>query len=204
MVQESAQTDALRRKLLDAAEQLFYARGVQAVGMDEIRSASGLPLRRIYQMYPTKEELVVAFLDRRDVSWRGRLAGYVEGIGDPRGRVLGVFDWLDAWFGEPGFRGCAWVNAYGELGATSQAVAEAVREHKDAFHAYVSGLARDAGASDPLADAVWLLAEGAIVSAAIAPDAQVAARAREAAAALLPEASTENDSAEGRRPTRYP
>jgi AcrR family transcriptional regulator len=163
--------------------------------MDEIRAASGLPLRRIYQMYPTKEELVVAFLDRRDVTWRGRLAAHVEGIDDPTGRVLGVFDWLGVWFEEPGFRGCAWVNAFGELGATSPAVAEAVREHKGAFHSYVSRLAREAVTSashrrpardiDAVADAIWLLAEGAMVSAAIAPDARAALRAREATAVLL-------------------
>ena len=181
--------EALRQRLLDAAEDLFYARGIQAVGMDEIRGASGLPLRRIYQLYPTKEDLVVGFLERRDVGWRGRLAAYADSFDDPRQRVLAVFDWLHEWFNEPGFRGCAWINAYGELGSTSSAVSVAVREHKHAFHAYVTRLVRafstDHPASRTLADAVCLLAEGAIVTAAIDQDPRVALRARAAASAML-------------------
>lgn len=183
--------EALRQRLLDAAEELFYARGIQAVGMDEVRSASGLPLRRIYQLYPTKEDLVVGFLERRDTRWRSRLAAHVDSFDDPSLRVLAVFDWLHEWFDEPAFRGCAWINAYGELGSTSSAVAAAVRDHKHAFHAYISRLAQAAapepgpGASQLLADALCLLAEGAIVTAAIDQDARAAVRAKEAASALL-------------------
>jgi AcrR family transcriptional regulator len=202
--EKNPQLDTLRRQLLDTAEELFYARGIQAVGMDEIRSAGGLALRRIYQLYPTKEELVIGVLDRRDLAWRGRLAAYVEQLGDPRDRVLGVFDWLHTWFEEPGFRGCAWINAFGELGSVSPAVAEAVREHKRAFHAYIGCLVQQAEAAssaryrrDPsalagggLADAVCLLAEGAIVTAAIMRDARAALRAKATVSALLAEADS--------------
>ncbi|MGW2659297.1 TetR/AcrR family transcriptional regulator, partial [Streptomyces sp. NPDC001478] len=97
-----------REALLDAAEGLFYEHGVQAVGMDRIRAASGLPLKRIYRFFPAKEDLVVAVLRRRDQRWRGALAAYVDRVADPRARVLALFDWLGAWFAEPGFRGCAW------------------------------------------------------------------------------------------------
>jgi hypothetical protein len=92
-------------------------------------------------------------------------------------------------FAGPACRGCAWINASGELGSSSSAVASVVRDHKRGFHAYRRGLARAAvphdSASQPLADAVCLLAEGAIVTAGIDQDAQAAVRARETAAALL-------------------
>ena len=55
--------DAARERLLDAAEGLFYARGIQAVGMDAVREASGLPLKRLYALYPGKAALVEAVLD---------------------------------------------------------------------------------------------------------------------------------------------
>ncbi len=57
--------EELRDQLLDAAEGVFYARGIQAVSMDDLREASGLALRRIYQIYPAKDEIVVAVLRRR-------------------------------------------------------------------------------------------------------------------------------------------
>jgi AcrR family transcriptional regulator len=55
-----------RERALDAAEELFYGRGVQSVGMDDVRGASGVSLKRLYQLFPSKEQLVEAYLERRD------------------------------------------------------------------------------------------------------------------------------------------
>jgi AcrR family transcriptional regulator len=177
--------DAARERLLDAAEALFYGRGIQAVGMDAVREASGLPLKRLYALYPGKAALVEAVLARRDVRWRGRLMARVLEEDDPRERVLAVFDWLEGWFGEPGFRGCAWINASGELGATLPVVAEQARLHKAAFKADLLGLVRDAGLPDDAADGVLLLAEGAMVTAGIFGTTAPAREARAAAARLI-------------------
>lgn len=73
--------DAARERVLDAAQELFYGRGVQAVGMDAVRSASGVSLKRLYQLFPSKDALVLEFLRQRDVRWRLRLADHVEEIG---------------------------------------------------------------------------------------------------------------------------
>ena len=172
-----------REALLDAAERLFYERGIQAVGMDEIRAASGLPLKRIYRFFAAKEDLVVAMLKRRDQRWRGNLAAHVEQVPDPRERVLAIFDWLAEWFAEPGFRGCAWINAYGELGASSEAVLAEVRSHKQAFHDQIAVWVHAGGL--PVAEPVFLLAEGAIVTAGISGDPTPARHARAAVATLL-------------------
>jgi AcrR family transcriptional regulator len=174
-----------RGRVLDAAEQLIYARGIRAVGMDEVRTLSGVALKRIYAFYPSKEALVEAVLDRRDGWWRGRLRAYVERVPDPAERLLAVFDWLGEWFAEPGFRGCAWINAFGEAGATSPAVATQVDRHKRAFAAQLSSWAADAGRPPELADQLFLLAEGAMVTAGIRQTSEPARTARRAAAALL-------------------
>ncbi|MFG3028080.1 TetR/AcrR family transcriptional regulator [Streptomyces sp. NPDC048253] len=174
-----------REQALDAAEKLFYGCGVQSVGMDDLRGASGVSLKRLYQLFPAKEQLVEAYLERRDVRWRGLLAEAVARREDPRERILAVFDWLAEWFGEPDFRGCAWINAYGELGATSERVARQVRAHKRAFREYLGGLVADAGLPDALTGPLFLLAEGAMVTAGISGGAAPAAEAREAARLLL-------------------
>lgn len=174
-----------REQALDAAEELFYGRGIQAVGMDDIRAASGVSLKRLYQLFPAKEQLVGAYLERRDVRWRGRLAEFVQGHEDPEERILAVFDWLERWFGEPGFRGCAWINSYGELGATSSRVVAQVRSHKRAFRAYLADLVADAGLPAPLTGRLFLLAEGAMVTAGITATPEPAREARQAAATLL-------------------
>jgi AcrR family transcriptional regulator len=177
--------DTARARLLDAAAELFYARGIQAVGMDAIRDASGLSLKRLYQLFPAKEQLVEAYLDRRDVTWRAGLAAYAGSRGTPRERVLAVFDWLGEWFSEPDFRGCAWINGYGELGPASAAVAAQARRHKEAFRQYLRGLAANAALPASVADQLYLLAEGAMVTAGIFRTPAPAAEARAAAAALM-------------------
>ncbi|RSN45924.1 TetR/AcrR family transcriptional regulator [Amycolatopsis sp. WAC 04197] len=172
-----------REALLDAAEKLFYENGIQAVGMDQVRAASGLSLKRIYRFFEAKEDLVVAMLKRRDQRWRGSLAARVEQVHDPRARVLAVFDWLADWFAEPGFRGCAWINAHGEFGPSSAAVLAEVRAHKQAFHEQIETWVRATGR--PVTEPVYLLAEGAIVTAGISGDPAPARQAREAVKALL-------------------
>ena len=181
MDRETAQT-----QLLDAAEGLFYGRGIQSVGMDDIRNASGVSLKRLYQLYPAKDQLVQAYLERRDGRWRGRLAGYVEAhASEPAPRLLAVFDWLEQWFSEPDFRGCAWINGYGELGAVSAAVAAQAREHKVAFQDYLRGLVAAAALPPELADQLYLLAEGAMVTAGIFHRTDPAGQAKAAARTLI-------------------
>ncbi|MFB7508771.1 TetR/AcrR family transcriptional regulator [Streptomyces broussonetiae] len=178
-------TAVARDRALDAAQELFYARGIQAVGMDELRGASGLSLKRLYQLFPTKEQLVAAYLARRDERWRRRLAEHVARRPDPRQRIWAVFGWLQEWFGEDGFHGCAWINAYGELGTTSTLVAEQVRAHKEAFRGYLVSLVDAAELPAALAGPLFLLAEGAMVTAGITGSARPAAEALDAARALV-------------------
>ncbi|QJW35311.1 TetR/AcrR family transcriptional regulator [Cellulosimicrobium protaetiae] len=178
--------DASARTLVvAAADRLFYARGVQSVGMDAVRTEAGVSLKRIYALFPSKGDLVVAVLRHRTEQWDEGIARAAAGATAPRDRLLAVFDFLDAWFREDGFRGCAFINSFGELGATSPAVAEAVREHKESFQRYARGVVREAGLPDDVALQVVLLAEGAQTTAAITQDVDVARQARRAAEAIL-------------------
>ncbi|MGW7080265.1 TetR/AcrR family transcriptional regulator [Streptomyces sp. NPDC054871] len=172
-------------RLLDAADELFYERGIQAVGMDQVRAASGVSLKRLYQVFPSKSELVRAWLERRDGHWRARLAEYADARPGGTERVLAVYDWLYEWFSEPDFRGCAFINSFGELGAVDQAVADTVRAHKSAFHDYMAGLVAAAGESGQTVGPLVLLAEGAMTAAAISGSPEPARQARQGAAQLL-------------------
>jgi AcrR family transcriptional regulator len=171
--------------VLDAAEKLFYERGIQSVGMDQLRDTAGVPLKRVYQQYGSKEELVRAFLRRRDERWRRELAEHVEAHTDPVERLMAVFDWLEIWFREPGFRGCAWINAHGELGAFTPAVTRLVRAHKRAFERYLGRLVADATLPVELTGELMLLAEGAMVTAGIFNTSAPARQARTAARKLI-------------------
>jgi AcrR family transcriptional regulator len=177
--------DGTRERILAAADALFYGRGIQTVGMDQVREASGVPLKRIYAEFPSKERLVVAVLGDRHRRWEEGVAAAAERYDDPRGRLLAIYDFLEGWFGDGSFRGCGFINAFGELGTVSPAVAEAAREHKRSFQRYVDGLVAEAGADPALGPQLSLLAEGAQTTAAISGTTEPARHARAAAAALI-------------------
>jgi AcrR family transcriptional regulator len=179
--------ETAREQLLDSADRLFYGHGLQNVSVHDVRAASGISLKRLYSCYPSKEALITAYLDRRDRRWRADLRASVTAEDDPVARILLVFDSLAAWFRQPDFRGCAFINAFGELGAASPAIAEAARAHKAALFALLQELAADTDTADPeaLARQLVILIDGAIVSAAFNDDPAAAGWARDAAGALL-------------------
>ncbi|MGH3755424.1 MAG: TetR/AcrR family transcriptional regulator [Pseudonocardiaceae bacterium] len=181
-----APDSATAQRVLDAAERLFYSRGVQAVGIDAVVAEAGVATKTLYAHFGSKDGLVEAYLRRRDRRWLDWLHRRLDTTGDNRQRVLAVFDALGEWFAEPGFSGCAFINVAGELADNPMARAVA-REHKLALRALLHRVAADAGVPDPgtLAERLMLLVEGAIVTAYVEGDQSAAARARSAAAALL-------------------
>lgn len=179
--------DEARQRLLEAAEELFYAHGVRAIGMDKVRDRSGVSLARLYELFPSKQHLVEGYLRARDERWRRRLREYVDEVAgqrEPHERLLAVFDWLGLWFAEPGFHGCGFINAWAEASPEDTLVMAAVREHKTAFRDYLTDLAAERQSHSVL-EQLYLLAEGAIVTAAIAHRPQAAADAHAAVANLL-------------------
>lgn len=186
--------ETARESVIRAADELFYTRGIQAVGMDAVRTAAGVSLKRIYSLFASKDELIVAVLRHRTAMWDSGLASAAERATTARERILTIFDFLDGWFREPDFRGCAFINTHGELGASSRAVVEVVREQKRSFQEYVARLVADVGAPPALAPQLAILAEGAQTTAAISGTPDAAQHARAAAETLLDAATGQGGS----------
>lgn len=174
-------------RVLDAADDLFYAHGIQAVGIDRIRDASGVSLKRLYQCFPSKGAIVEAYLRRRDQLARGALEEHVAGYDKPKQQLLSMFEWLHVWFQQPGFHGCAFNNAFGELGSGSAMVAEVVREHKAALRALFFSLVEATGIEDPdrVTGQIVVLFDGAITVGTVSGMPEAALQARDTVAVLL-------------------
>ncbi|GAA1740281.1 TetR/AcrR family transcriptional regulator [Microbacterium paludicola] len=175
----------VREQIVRAADGLFYSQGIGAVGMDAVRDAAGVSLKTIYKQFPSKEQLVLGVLAHRHQLWTSGIDAAVARADTPRDRLLAVYDHLANWFDEDDFRGCGFINTFGELGATSPAVALAVRDHKLSFQAYVDRLVADAGGPAELGPQLAILAEGAQTTAAILGTSESAGVARQAAATLI-------------------
>jgi AcrR family transcriptional regulator len=174
-----------RDRIIEAAERLFYTRGIQAVGMDAVRTEAGVPLKRLYAAFPSKDALMIAVMQYQTGIWDSGIAAAAENASTPEQKLLAIFDFLDGWFRTDTFRGCGFINAFGELGASSPGVAEVAHGQKEAFQRYVQGLVSELGAPPALAPQLALLAEGAQTTAAISGVPDAAAHARAAAKTLI-------------------
>jgi AcrR family transcriptional regulator len=192
---ENGTPDA-RERLLDAAYELFSTRGVQAVGIDTIIQRSGVARQTMYRNFDSKQELVLAFLARREELWtRGWLQSSVQrAAADPGARLLAIFDAFDAWFHDPGFEGCSFINVMLEHPDPEHPVHRACAAHLAEIRRYIAELARGDGIADPEAFARdWhLLMKGSIVAAAEG-DVDAARRARRIGEQLLAGAAVAGD-----------
>ena len=163
-----AEVAPARERLLDAAYQLFAAKGVNSVGIDEIIERSGCAKASLYNNFESKVELVIAFLDRREQVWtRDWLESEVKRrTSDPQQRLLAVFDVFDGWFRTKDFEGCSFINVLLEAPADTP-VRAAAAAHLANVRAIVRGLAKEAALREPEKFAqVWhMLMKGSIVAA---------------------------------------
>ncbi|KQV75603.1 TetR family transcriptional regulator [Aeromicrobium sp. Root344] len=177
--------DAVRDLVIATADSLYNLRGIQSVGMDALRDESGVSLKRLYKLFPSKEVIVEEVLRSRHERWMSSVSAAVAEASGPRQQLLAIFDFLSAWFGENDFRGCGFINSFGELGGTVESLAGIVRDHKADFQAYVARLVEQAGGPAWLGPQLAILAEGAQTTAAIAGTSQAADDARRAAEILM-------------------
>jgi len=155
-----------RERILQTAQRLFYAHGVRAVGIDRLIAESSVAKMSFYRHFPSKEDLVRAFLEARHEQWIGSFAGWLktaQGRRKPAPELL--IDALLLWYREPGFRGCAFINTVAEIGDSIPGVIEIARNHKTDMLRYIADWLRPryADAADAMARQALVVLEGAIV-----------------------------------------
>ena len=185
-------TSAARERILGTAFELFYARGIRAVGVDLIIARSGVAKATFYKHFPSKDDLVVAYLDKVDGVWSGQLHAAAEAAGsNPADQLVGMFDALSNACRREGYRGCAFINAAAES-QPGTPVHDRTVAHKAAVLAWARDLAERAGARDPaaLARSLSLLLDGGLASGSLDADPQAPAVAKASARALVDAALT--------------
>jgi AcrR family transcriptional regulator len=177
-----------RDRIVDTAYDLFSRHGVRAVGVDRIVAESGVAKMSLYRHFPSKDALVLTFLQERERRWtNGWLRAEVTRRGDNAAeRMLAIFDVFGEWFANDDFEGCSFINVLLEFDEREHAVRQASVKHLQTIRAFLRELAAEAGADDPeaLAHQWHILMKGSIVAAAEG-DRAVARRAREIGDLLL-------------------
>ncbi len=174
-----------RERLLETADRLFYAEGIHTVGIDRILEESGVAKASLYKAFGSKDALVAAYLDQRHERQKARIERAIERTDDPRERILAVFDAQGELFARPDYRGCAFSLASAE--GSGGVAKERAESHRGFVREMFRELATEAGVPDPsaLACQLHLVYDGAQQAARMDRDADIAARAKAAAGALL-------------------
>ena len=179
---------AMKDRILETADRLFYLQGIRAVGVDTIAAEIGISKRTLYNHFPSKDALISAYLARRFVAPRPSEKPPVE-------QILGTFDSLERRFSAKGFRGCPFVNAVAELGSEDQAVRRIAIAFKESRRLWFRDLLVQLGVPDAeaLATQLAVLVDGCIAQDLVRNDPAMARAAKEAATVLLRHAGVRVD-----------
>ncbi|HSO55956.1 MAG TPA: TetR/AcrR family transcriptional regulator [Actinomycetes bacterium] len=174
---------AARERILEAASRLFVRDGFRAVGVDTVIAEAGVAKMTLYAHFPSKDDLIAAYLERANERFWRWLDTAVAGVDDPRAKLVSMFHAVGKLANDPQCLGCTFQGTAAEFPDPEHPGHRVALAHKQAVLARLGTLAREADLRDPeaLADQLLLLMDGAWVAARMFgpgnPSAQVAAAA---------------------------
>lgn len=160
----------VRERILDTASRLFYERGVRAVGVDLVVLEAAVAKTSLYRYFPTKDDLIVAFLEREDLdfwaTWDGVAAQFPD---DPAGELDAHMRWIGERLARSNYRGCPQINVAAEFAEQDHPARQVSRRHMLALRGRLLDIARRLNAPQPeqLAAQLAVLVNGAFVSSGL-------------------------------------
>lgn len=157
---------ATRQRILDAAGELFYAQGIRGTSADRILEHVGVSKVTFYRHFRTKDDLVVAYLEGWAAQERAMFEGARAAASTPADALSAIASGIGAVSCQPGFRGCAFINAAAEYPDASHPVRRVVDEHRAWMVGLFSAIAADAGVQDAATAGrrLMMLRDGAMIA----------------------------------------
>ena len=178
----------VRDRILDTASRLFYGHGVRAVGVDLVVLEAAVAKTSLYRYFPTKDDLIVAFLEREDLEfwaqWDGVAAQFPD---DPAGELDAHMRWIGERLARSNYRGCPQINVAAEFAEPDHPARQVSRRHMQALRDRLLNIAQRLGAARPeqLAAQLAVLVNGAFVSSGLLDPEEATGVLRTALQALL-------------------
>jgi AcrR family transcriptional regulator len=161
-----ARKPPMRERIIEAAADLFYTQGIRAVSAEKIIARVGITKVTFYRHFPSKDDLIVAYLERR-AEWEREAVGGARQVaaGDAREVFRMIAEGIGAESCSPGFRGCPFINAAAEYADAEHPVRQVVDAHRRWFKNAVEEMLRQIGVTDvsSVADQWLMLRDGAMV-----------------------------------------
>lgn len=184
----TAEKSQARQKILQTASDLFYQKGIQHVGINEVIANSAVAKRTFYKHFPSKDQLILEVMLYREKQWLQWFESSVEQRGKTaKEKLLATFDVLGEWYAQPDFRGCPFINAVLELANANHPAHHVSVTLREAIRTHIMKLATEAGVGKPEAfsQQYLLLIGGASLMATIEGTPTGADYARQALSVLI-------------------
>jgi AcrR family transcriptional regulator len=167
-----------RERILLTAHALFYREGIRATGIDRVIAAAGVAKLTFYRHFPSKNDLVLAFLEYQHACWIAWFTAALERHRPRHGEPLAALvPTIAEWLADAHFRGCAFLNTVGELGTTLPAATAACRRHQQAMVTLIAGLLPASRQRLRQARAIATAIDGAVTHAQFELDAKASLQA---------------------------
>jgi AcrR family transcriptional regulator len=163
-----------RERILQAAHDLFYRDGIRATGIDRVIAEARVAKVTFYRHFPSKNDLIREFLEYRHRRW---MEWFVDALARHGGTLEALGPTLAEWFESDTYRGCAFINAVGELGPVVPGVVEISRRHKRDMIAEIEKLLPESQRREQDAEAIAIAVDGAIIRAQFDESADAAVEA---------------------------
>ncbi|MDZ4877028.1 MAG: hypothetical protein CLLPBCKN_006463 [Chroococcidiopsis cubana SAG 39.79] len=146
----STESSHARQQILETASELFYHKGIQHVGINEVIAESGVAKRTLYRWFPSKDLLIEAVMQYRAAQWIDWFETAVSERGNTaKERLLSTFDVLRDWYASPNFRGCPFINAVLEIADASHKAHQVSIDLRESIRQIIMQLAAEAGVKNP-------------------------------------------------------
>ena len=177
-------------KILDTADALFYGQGYNATGINQIIEEADIAKASLYKHFESKSDLLLAYVRRLHGQWFERLQAHVNGVADPKEKLLAVFDHYRHRQQLRKFGGCPFIKANAEAGWSDPRVTEEIQRTKQQFKNFIKELVLSSGhkqllTHEDLAETIFLMTEGGVTAAAVFKQSDDLEAAREIVRKLL-------------------
>jgi len=181
---------SVRERVIDTASRLFYFKGYNQTGINQIIDEAGVAKASLYQHFRSKEDIAVEYLVRRHSIWMGKLNTYIIDRETPEDKIIGTFDYLLHWLNEVDFRGCGWQNIIVDLPEDHNKIKDQAVYHKNELRNWIHNTLKESikfsdNQSEELGDEILILIEGAIILSQIQKDEWPIQSAKRACVRLL-------------------
>lgn len=162
-----------RNKIIQTASELFYKKGYNLTGINEIIAESGIAKATLYSHFKSKEDLLVAYLDMKDTALLKDIKAFCNSKPEGNARLLAVLEFLIPFFNEEAFNGCWCMRSVAEIPRDNRRIRQKIRSNKKTFHAFIKDLVVDnkpglsSGDQEQLSNRLYLLYEGALTESHI-------------------------------------